>query len=346
MNKLLKRQTLYLLIILLILLTFWFLHSNHHDNETTEPSEHLKRDYVLFDDTRKESPRSDKKIISPRNEINIYKQTLEAKRLIHIHNVYLKTLRGKTPIFVYSAKVDNMISGYVKDYGTWEEDLLNQTGIYLLHQPDTTFIDIGCNIGVYTLFAAKLGMKVFSIDPVENNLVLLSKSVDAGRFAENVTLVLNAVSDEYKSVVMNIPKDNIGGAHIVDTVRDIHKDNIGGAHIVDKVKDISKENVNVAETILLDDLIPYIRTENVFIKMDVEGHEWNVLNGGHQFFQAKDVKVILMEWVHHRHSENGRLIIEQLIKNGFLPYTDIARNEILEPDVFYTWPENVFWIKR
>ncbi|XP_060553772.1 uncharacterized protein LOC132714872 [Ruditapes philippinarum] len=140
-----------------------------------------------------------------------------------------------------------MISAHLKSYGTWEEDLLNQTGDFLKQYPDMTFLDLGCNVGVYTIFAGKLGIKVVSVDPVGNNLILLSKSVHAGRFAENVTLVLNAVSDEYKTVIVDIPKENIGGAHIVNDIK-------------------PEVSVHKAETILLDDLVPYIGTNNVFIK--------------------------------------------------------------------------------
>lgn len=329
MRRSLKRTVTCILISLLILAVHVLWTSHIRDNSRVSTSKsYFERDYVLSEDTQKSLIVTNQtKPNLRRNKVNIYKRTLSANRIIHLQKTYLKTTKRKTPIYVYSSKVDSMISAHLKSYGTWEEDLLNQTGHYLKQYSDITFLDIGCNIGVYTLFIADLGIKVISVDPLANNLILLSKSVLAGNLEENVTLVLNAASDEYKTVNIDIPKGNVGGAHIVNNVK-------------------LQNNVHTTETILLDDLIPYIGTNKVFIKMDVEGHEWHALKGGYQLFQTKNVKVILMEWVHHKHTENGQLIIDKLMKNGFLPYMDSAETHLLEPHYYYLWPENVFWIKR
>lgn len=326
MYKVFRRPLVYLVTILVLIVTY--LHINKYKNQSdksTVLAKYLKRDYVLFDKPIQEQLTSNKRGRIRPNKVNIYKLKTSVYIDQTLLKVYLKTLKGKTPIFVHSPSEDRMISAYVRDYGTWEEDLLNQTGKFLLHHPGITFVDLGCNIGVYTLFVAKLGIQVLSVDPVENNLRLLSKSLDAGGIGENVTLILNAMSDEYKTVSINIPKENIGGAHIAGDI---------------------KAESDDAETILMDDIIPYVKTDELFLKMDVEGHEWNILKGGNNFFQSKNVKAILMEWVHHRHQSNGKLIIDYLIKNGMLPYTDISMTRILDPDSYYMWPENIFWIKR
>lgn len=326
MYKVFRRPLVYLVTILvLIVLIVHIIKNKNQSDEGTALPKYLKRDYVLFEKPVQEQLTSNKKKTIRPNKVNIYKLKTSVYIDQTLSKVYLKTFKGKTPIFIHSPNEDRMISAYVRDYGTWEEDLLNQTGQFLLHHPDITFVDLGCNIGVYTLFVAKLGIKVVSVDPVKNNLRLLSKSLDAGGISENVTLILNAMSDEYKTVSIDIPKENIGGAHIAG--------------------DIKVESDGV-ETILIDDIIPYVKTDKTFLKMDVEGHEWNILNGGNRFFQIKNVKAILMEWVHHRHQSNGKLIVDYLIKNGMLPYTDISMTRILDPDSYYMWPENIFWIKR
>lgn len=335
MHTVLRKHRLYvilvvLLIIILLLYTTTDIKDKYRDENTNTEAD-LLRDYVLVDHiATQESTVPHQQVNGRSNELNIYKQTTNTQALADIQRGSLKTFNGNTPIFVHLPKDDKMISAYVKDFGTWEEDLVNQTGEFLQRNQKPSFIDIGCNIGVYTLFAATLGVQVISIDPLEDNLRLLSMSLIAGYLTDNVSVILNAVSDKYKTVSIDIPKDNIGGAHIVDDVADAN----------------DKSKLNTAETILLDDLIPYVIGGKTFLKMDVEGHEWNVLNGGHTFFQTTDVIGILMEWVHHRHQESGRYIIEFLMKNGLLPYEGVSMKQVLQPDSYYMWPENVFWIKR
>lgn len=331
-----KRRLCIICVVLLIIILVLYKTADIKDKfrkENTNPETNLIRDYVLQVDhiAAKKSTLPRQQVNERPNKVNIYKRTtLNTREIGDMQKGSLKTFHGKTPIFVHSPRDDKMISAYVKDFGTWEEDLVNQTGEFLQRHQRSSFIDIGCNIGVYTLFAATMGVQVISVDPVEDNLRLLSMSLAAGHLIDNVTVILNAVSDKYKTAYIDIPKYNIGGAHIVEGI----------------AGDNDNRNLKKAETIILDDLIPYAIGGKTFLKIDVEGHEWNVLKGGHTFFQTKDVTGILMEWVHHRHQESGRKIIDFLMKNGLLPYEGVSMKHILQPDSYYMWPENVFWIKR
>lgn len=265
-----------------------------------------------------------------RNKVNIFKGTEYDSYDTESEKTRLKTLKGELPIYVHPASADDMISSYVRDFGTWEEDLLNQTAVMVLKYPGLTFIDLGCNIGVYTLYMADIGANVIAVDPVIDNLKLLSLSLKSGhRFHGNVTLIWNAITDEYKKVELNVPNGNIGGAHIIDTEQD----------------KLSK-SLNHISTILIDDLAPLIKDRNVAFKIDIEGQEGNALQGARTFFQTFDVKFILMEFVHHRRSHSGQVIVDFLVRNGFMPYATIHQRNFLDIDKFYMWPENVFWIKR
>jgi len=266
-----------------------------------------------------------------RNQVKMFKPGDRDPRLVS-RQVNLRTPHGKVTIFVYPAHVDKMISSYVADYSTWEEDLLNQTARLMRRFPGSAFIDVGCNVGVYTLFMASLGVDVVAIDPVRANLDLLSQSVDADNFTGRVTLIHNAVSHVYRSIVMEIPENNVGGAHFAD---DITTD-----------KHSNDTTQNSAETVLLDDIIPFVKNRQVIIKMDIEGHEQNVLEGAKTFFQTIDTRVILMEWVHHRYRAEGQTIINTMVGHGFLPFADDNLNTVIEPGRYHRWPENVFWIKR
>ncbi|KAK3577538.1 hypothetical protein CHS0354_026503, partial [Potamilus streckersoni] len=201
--------------------------------------------------------------------------------------VLLNTLNGTTPICIYDPRNDGMISSYVKDYGTWEQDLLNATGSVLLRNPELSFFDLGCNIGVYTLFVAKLGRYVVAVDSVWTSLSLLHKSVKLGNFQNRIALIWNAVSDVYENVTMDIPPSNFGGAHMV------RKDSRN-----------SSDLTNLVETVTLSDFTELFKSKKVFMKMDIEGYELRALRGGRDFFEEVDVRYILMEWVHHRYNDN------------------------------------------
>lgn len=262
-----------------------------------------------------------------RNTVQVFQSPRDSKPMNHL-KVQLKTLRGHTPVFIYPPDVDHMISSYVNDYGTWEQDLLNQTAMLTLKYPGITFLDLGCNIGVYSLFMSDLGANIIAVDPVIENLQLLSMSLASGRFHGNAVLVWNAVSNGYKTVAIEVPFGNVGGAHVVDM----------------SVK--NKNNVTTVSTILIDDLIPLVNGNTVGIKMDIEGHEANALQGAKTFFQTFDVKFVLMEFVHHRSKDSGRSIVDFLVRNGFMPYENINKNTFLNPSRYYNWPENTFWLKR
>ena len=261
-----------------------------------------------------------------KNVVQIFQRSMDIGTDLKYEKVKLKTTKGEVPLYVYTSELDTMISSRVRDFGTWEEDLLEQTAKLLLKYKDITFIDLGCNIGVYTMSIAVLGADVIAVDAVPDNLQLLSMSLSSWRFHSNVTLVWNAISNKYKQVKIEIPSGNIGGAHVVEKKEDSVK--------------------NLVPTILVDDLIPLVKTRNIAIKMDIEGHEVNALQGAKTFFQTFDVKFILMEFMHHRSQDSGHTIENFLVRNGFMPYGNVADGKILNLQNFYNWPENVFWIKR
>lgn len=113
-------------------------------------------------------------------------------------------------ICTHDRRVDQMISAYIQDYGVWEREQvegmasllradeenykedtsvgLRETGeqqeskeapgeLAVVGERLVSVVDIGCNVGVYTLAAASLGHEVLALDPVQSNLQLLSTSL-------------------------------------------------------------------------------------------------------------------------------------------------------------------------
>ncbi|HTA77189.1 MAG TPA: FkbM family methyltransferase [bacterium] len=124
-----------------------------------------------------------------------------------------------------------------------------------------TVLDIGANIGYYTLIAAKIvgpRGKVYAFEPDPDNFALLKKNVEYNCYA-NVVLVNSAVSDKNKTAKLFINKTNRGDHRLYDS------------------KD-GRPSIPV-QTLKLDDYFKKLDQKIHFIKMDIQGSEARALNG-------------------------------------------------------------------
>ncbi|XP_060589275.1 uncharacterized protein LOC132744543 [Ruditapes philippinarum] len=257
-----------------------------------------------------------------------FKETLKQRNSISSNQcLLLKTMHGNAPICIHDPELDEVISGHIIKTGTWEPNYLYTVGTVLKMNQEIEFLDLGCNIGVYTILAAQLGHKGIAVDPNRANLRLLTKSLSLGGFRDKITLLWNAVSDLRENVTLTDIIGNIG-ATFVET---------GTLENVD--------NEHKAFSILLDDLIPLFTGKTVFIKMDVEMYELRTLLGGENFFKEVGVEYVLMEWLYHRQHDTGKDIIDFMTKYGLYPHVNAHHNTKLEPENYQSWPGNVLWIK-
>ena len=232
------------------------------------------------------------------------------------------------PICIHDPRIDIYVSGFIFATGGWEKELLKTFVEALNKVQDIVVLDIGCNIGVYTLVAAKEGKRVVSIDANVQNLILLSKSLILGQFRENVTLIWNALSDNYTNVTLKTNLYNVGGFAV-------NTDN----------KSVAVNDV-IIETILLDDLIYLFKDKPVGIKMDVESFELQVLKGGVTFLKKADVRYIQMEFARHREKESGQSIVNIILFHGFTPFANCLRNRNIVDLPLKDWPYDVCFVKN
>ncbi len=70
---------------------------------------------------------------------------------------------------------------------------------FLLHvlRPEDTFVDVGANVGAYTILAAKnVGADVISLEPIPSTFSKLQRNVDANKAAGKVDLRCFGVGDQ------------------------------------------------------------------------------------------------------------------------------------------------------
>lgn len=143
--------------------------------------------------------------------------------------------------------------------------------------PDAVAWDIGAHFGYYAVAMARAGARVYAFEPSEYSFTKLSKHIALNSLS-NVTAIKAAASD------------------IKGTAR-IYADSTGAstAHLDKRSADLDGAN-GIIQTLRLDDLTESeeIRPP-VFIKIDVEGHGSQVIEGGIRTI-LKYKPVIVMDW--------------------------------------------------
>jgi FkbM family methyltransferase len=172
--------------------------------------------------------------------------------------VALTYLVDETPMFVNANDLGgpfNLMNG-----GRYEEENIDVLFSFL--KEDTVFLDIGANIGFFSLKIGKrLGPRgrVYAFEPHPWIYELLQRNVHVNGLGNAITCFNLALSDKNTIATLQYPFGHLGGGHLAPGTSSGHT-------AVD------------AELRRLDDLVGAdFRCD--LVKIDVEGHEIGVLNG-------------------------------------------------------------------
>ena len=177
---------------------------------------------------------------------------------------------------MYLHEHDLGLTPSVRRYGGWEP-LETQVVLHEVKQGETV-LDIGANVGYYTLLlAACVGSegRVIAFEPEPDNLALLEANVRLNRLS-NVTVVPKAVSSAGSSLPLYLSEDQKGTHsfwHAYGARRSV-----------------------VVDAVSLDDYFrDYVGSVD-FIKMDIEGAEGHALMGMGQLLRRNDHCRVLTEF--------------------------------------------------
>lgn len=177
-------------------------------------------------------------------------------------------------------------------------------------------IDIGANIGYYTLLFAKLvgnDGKVYAFEPDPDNFTLLKKNVEINGY-KNIILEQKAVTNKNGTINLYLSETNFGN-------HKIYNSNEKRRHIE-------------VECIKLDDYAnKYFKNKKVnVIKIDTEGAEYSVIEGMTSTLQNNDIKLLteFYPYVMKTFMKTFDMVpndyLNILSKNGFEIH-DLQRNE-------------------
>lgn len=194
-------------------------------------------------------------------------------------------------IFIKDKKKNKLFS--VRDIGEIPKIRANN---FYIHEPDTVkwiksfkkksyFLDIGSNIGIYSLYAAKRKVKVISLEPQSLNYSLLCLNIADNKFENLVTAFpLSADINNRPSYLYHSKKLKFGGAH---SSFDRNISDQGG-----KFKVIYKSG---SYAVNLDNFLSILKFKPNYIKIDVDGNELQVIKGLKKTLNSVYLKSVLIE---------------------------------------------------
>lgn len=167
-------------------------------------------------------------------------------------------------------------------------------------------IDVGANIGIYTAPLSRLvgpdGI-VHSFEPVPRTFELLSYNV-RGLQITNVKLFNLGLSDCDRCATLEIPRYASGGC------------NLYRAYVSQDGSRKGARNVVRAQVKKLDDVLAHEERQIAFIKIDVEGHEREVLEGARNVI-IRSMPVIQVEISGDRATMMHHPVFRWLFRSGY-----------------------------
>ncbi|WP_038900001.1 FkbM family methyltransferase [Dickeya dadantii] len=177
------------------------------------------------------------------------------------------------------------ITLHLLEHGEWETPVRRE--LRRLLTPTSTFIDVGANIGLHTLYATTLigeSGRIVALEPHPVTREILRKNLEINGLLDRVTISPLAISNEDNSTVLF----EYFAEHPAMSGLKISKE------VLNKFNGtIERTEVN---TITIDTLVSRYNIIPDLIKIDVEGFEYSVLEGCKKTIQDYPQVRFLMEY--------------------------------------------------
>lgn len=231
-------------------------------------------------------------------------------KLIRIKKVPIRIWSGKK-VFWYSDSIQStwLLFNYLIDYNEF-------TFLKKFLRSDSIFLDVGANIGYYTVWVSKFireGM-ILSFEPNRKNFQ---------RLKENITEINNAIP-------FRIALTKYNGSIAFSNNSDVLN------HII--LTPMEGDDAEFVECYTIEKVVnDYSICKIDFIKIDVEGFEIDVLLGCANLLHTKSILVIQLEIEEENALKNSKVKVEDLLElifqfNYFLCTYDPKSNMLYQTD--------------
>lgn len=197
-------------------------------------------------------------------------------------------------------------------------------------KPNESFLDVGANVGLYSIYAAKRGHKVWSIEPLIENCFILQKNIYINN-TNNVSAFCACLYDKNKIDFLKIRNVGFGQA------QNSFQENLGA---YGEIYDYEHQQGVIGIT--LDYFVAQFGVVPNHIKIDVDGHELKVLKGGQATLLDLNLKSILIEM--NEEGANFKEICSIILNSGF-EIVEKSHSEMMNNDKYHMFKNYVFMRK-
>ncbi len=169
------------------------------------------------------------------------------------------------------------------------------------------FVDVGANVGSYTILAALLGARVVAVEPIPETFDRLIENVRLNGMESAVTAHRVGLSDRSGTLRFTTDQGTIN-------------------HVMAETESLAGTDVAV---VTLDSILTDVSP--ALIKIDVEGHELAVLNGAGRTLESPSLLAVIMETNGSgiRYGISDARLYELMEVRGFEPHTYSAVTRVL-----------------
>jgi FkbM family methyltransferase len=202
------------------------------------------------------------------------------------------------------------------EYSEYETRLFNQ-----LIKPDDWVLDVGANLGAFTLtFANKVGIKgrVYAFEPQ--------------RFVYQTLCANMALNNIMHAYLYNVGVGDAAGALTIPMLDYRQENNFGGMYL----DDFKKKGIEQTEDVKIITIDSLALEKCHFMKIDVEGMELEVLKGADATIR-QHMPVVFVE---NDRKEKSADLIQHIHKLGYQLYWFTP--PLYNPDNFYHNEENIY----
>jgi len=230
-----------------------------------------------------------------------------SSRLLHRRTVAPLGERSSLWVDLHRAGASKVVYGNPPDYPemlVWRQAL----------RPGDLFVDVGANVGSYTIWASDLGAEVIALEPAEDTFELLLENIRLNNY--HVKAIQAAAGATCGSVRFT---------NGLDTVNRVAADGDAEATMV------------TIDSVIGDRIV-------AGMKIDVEGFEIEVLRGCERALSGKRIRLIQLEWNEMSREAVGtdrRSVADLLITHGYTLYRPDSYSTLMPladpgfgPDVF------------
>ncbi|MCK9448477.1 MAG: FkbM family methyltransferase [Bacteroidales bacterium] len=220
--------------------------------------------------------------------------------------VRTRLFRGKLGYFLHrKGTLDFQFGNYAYEW--------NVKKCFIEHSPHyNIFIDIGANIGTYTIMLAGKGMRTYAFEPVYENYKALKINVMLNNLEDKTTLFNVGLSNRQTTATFAFDPLNTGASHL---------DILPAENEAAELRSIP----TTIQLTLLDNMYDKIHlngTDKVLVKIDVEGMETEVLKGATNFIKSQKELFLIIESVHSG-EENLKAILNSIAKFEYYPIDEL-----------------------